>query len=336
MVNLADVAAKAGLSVSAVSRALSDDPRSRLSESTKQRVRDAAKEVGYRPNFAGRALRLARTDVLALVVPDVTNPLVSELTCGVEDEAMARGYTVLLGRSEDMQSAGMMFDRLLGEGRVDGVILQARDDADQEELTSALRYNAPVVAIHREIDGAASLLMPDSDAARVAVEHLVALGHRRIGFIGGLPGSPTAQRRLAGFTQSMADAGLEIDPAFVTALGYQPAQGAQALDLLLELADRPTAIVVANVNAAIAVLRRARVRGIEVPAELSVVAIHDAWTAENTWPPLSTVRLPLYELGREAVSTLVNAVGGATPRGRVLTSPEPTLVARESTAPIAS
>lgn len=332
MAKLSDVAARAGVSVSAVSRVLSGDPAARLSAATRERVRKAAAEVGYRPNFAGRALRLARTDVIALVVPDVTNALFTELTRGVEDEAVARGCVMLLARSEAMQPGGAMFDRLAGEGRVDGIVLQPRDGADPEELVRTVGKGAPLVTIHQSIPGASSVVVPDALAARRSTEHLIALGHRRIGFAGGLAASPTARRRADGFAAALLEAGLPGEPELVTWCGYREADGRASTAALLALGEPPTAIVAANVNAAIGVLAQARAEGVSVPGDLSVVAIHDAWTAEHTWPPLTCVRMPLYELGRAAVGMLADVIEGGPLEHRAVERPEPVLVERASTA----
>ncbi|PRY59957.1 MULTISPECIES: LacI family DNA-binding transcriptional regulator [Glycomyces] len=332
MAKLSDVAARAGVSVSAVSRVLSGDPAARVSEATRDRVRKAAAEVGYHPNFAGRALKLARTDVIALIVPDVTNALFTELTRGVEDEAVARGCVMLLARSEDMQPGGPMFDRLVGEGRVDGIVLQPRDGADPQELARTVGERAPLVTIHQRIPGASSVVVPDELAARRATEHLIALGHRRIGFAGGLAGSPTAQRRADGHLEALLRAGIAAAPELVTWRGYRESDGRASAAELLALPQRPTAIVAANVNAAIGVLAQARAQGLAVPRDLSVVAIHDAWTAEHTWPPLTCVRMPLYELGRTAVATLAEIVDGGAVVHRSVDDPEPVLVGRESAA----
>ncbi|THV36400.1 LacI family DNA-binding transcriptional regulator [Glycomyces buryatensis] len=336
MVKLSDVAARAGVSVSAVSRVLSGDPSARVSEATRERVRKAAAEVGYHPNFAGRALKLARTDVIALIVPDLTNALFAELTRGVEDAAVARGCVMLLARSEVMQPGGKMFDRLVGEGRVDGIVLQPRDGTDPDELARTVGERATLVTIHHRIPGASSVVVPDALAARRATEHLIALGHRRIGFAGGLTASPTAQRRVEGYREALLEAGLPGDPDLITWHGYREADGEASAAELLALPQRPTAIVAANVNAAVGVLAEAQAQDIAVPDDLSVVAIHDAWTAEHTWPPLTCVRMPLYELGRTAVTALAEAIDGGPVTHRTVDDPEPVLVPRASTAAPAS
>jgi LacI family transcriptional regulator len=174
------------------------------------------------------------------------------------------------------------------------------------------------------------VILQDEAGARVAVEHLVELGHRAIGLINGSQETATARRRLTGFTAAMEDAGLA--PTAVTSLGYEPEQGRAALRQMMAHPQRPTAVVVANVNAALGALLEARTLGIRVPEELSIVTIHDAWTAATTWPPLTTVRMPLYELGRLAMTALFENLTDGVVDDRMVTDPAPQLVLRESTA----
>ncbi|GAB4004882.1 hypothetical protein GCM10029992_51150 [Glycomyces albus] len=176
------------------------------------------------------------------------------------------------------------------------------------------------------------MVVPDALAARRATEHLIDLGHRRIGFAGGLATSPTAQRRSDGFLAAMLEAGLPGEPELVTWRGYREADGRASTAALLALREPPTAIVAANVNAAIGILAQARSERLAVPGDLSVVAIHDAWTAEHTWPPLTCVRIPLYELGGTAVAMLADVIEGGPLEHRTVESPEPVLVERASTA----
>jgi len=334
MATLHDVARAAGVSVSAVSRVLSNSPTVRVSDATRARIHDAARELEYRPNHAGRALKLARSNVLALVVPDLTNAVFTELMEGVEDAALDRDYFVLLGRSERMQPGGGTIERLVGEGRVDAVLIQPGEGLP---LTPELLHaqKAPVVllnSVDEALEGAVTA--PDAEAARLAVAHLVARGHRRIALAGGVRASATARRREAGYRAGLAAAGIEVDERLVLHGGYSPSAGGGALRALRESGERPTAVVFANVNAAIGGLAWARRHGVSIPADLSVVAIHDSWSAENTSPPLTTVRLPLRELGRTAVDRAVRRLrGDREAAAPVVVDAAPVLVERDSVAP---
>ena len=167
MARLADIAELAGVSVGLVSRVLNDDPATRAAAETRERIVRVASGLGYRPHYAARALKFARTNTIALVVPDLTNAFFTELTRGVEDESRRLGYTVLLGRSESLTDQTQL-SRLLDEGRVDGFLLQGRDDETTQSLTRLIG-RAPVVLINARIeDRPGSVMIDDRAAARTA------------------------------------------------------------------------------------------------------------------------------------------------------------------------
>lgn len=334
MATLHDVAAAAGVSVSAVSRVLTNSPQARVSEDTRRRIHEAAERLDYRPNFAARALKSSRTLVLALVMPDITNTLFTDLVRGVDEEAAAYGYRLLLARAEGAGSKEQTIRALIGEGRVDGVLLQADDSVSPEEYARLSATGLPIVFVNAQPSGVrAAVSFADDHAVYLAVQHLVELGHERIGFLGGLPSTDTAVRRLAGFRGAMAIADLPIDEGAVTHFGYLPSDGARALHAVRDLIEPPTAVVVANINAALGLLMETRELGIEVPHDLSLVAIHDAWTAEIVWRPLTTVKLPWYELGAASVRAMVKRLAGEELEPLVIRERAPELKIRESTAP---
>ncbi|WP_066039756.1 LacI family DNA-binding transcriptional regulator [Herbiconiux solani] len=331
MATLSDVASMAGVSVSAVSRVLTGAADARVSEATRKRIHDAARELNYRPNYAARALKFSRTNVVALVVPDLTNAIVSELMRGVEDEGYERRYMVMLARAES-ELEEYALPRLIGEGRIDGALVQAADAMLPAELSEQIDSGLPVVYVnsnHPEDGGFVDL--QDALGARIATRHLIGLGHKRIAFVGGLASSVTGRRRVAGFRDEMASARLPVDDALVTDLGYELVVGRAAVEQLLQQEVRPTGIVVANINAAFGVLLELRSRGVSVPHDISIVAMHDAWTADNTWPPLTTVKMPRYELGRAAMAALYDRIHDGTVPQLVVTDPPPRLIIREST-----
>jgi LacI family transcriptional regulator len=312
---------------------LSDAPSARVSEETRQRIRQVAAELDYRPNFAGRALKLNRSNVIALIVPDLTNAVFTELMQGVEDEALANDYLVLLGRAEGMQPGGDTIRKLVGEGRVDGLLVQVGDTVLPADLEQMLDGPAPVVFINSIEPGhTGSVALQDALGASLGAQHLIDLGHRRIGLVGGTPTSYTARQRRQGFLDTLAAAGLTARPEHITELGYSAEQGRAALAAIMATDDPPTAVFVANVNAAIGVLSAARTLGVQVPQQLSVVAMHDAWTVENSWPPLTCVKMPLYDLGRRAFSAIHDRLRGVDVTDIVVDDRPPQLILRESTA----
>ena len=328
---LREVAEQAGVSIGLVSRILNGDPRARASASTRAWVSSIADNLGYRPNVTARALKSARTETIGVVAPDLTNAFFTELMRGIEDRAGQLGYTVLLGRAESMYEGGQVA-RMVEHGRVDGFILQGRDDESIDSL-SQLVNGAPSVLVHGRLVGhPGSVMIDDSYAAHQATSHLIIQGHRRIGLISGLAGLLTAQRREHGYRRALVDHGLRPQGRLITHFGYHPHEARLGLEELIASGPVPTAVVVANVNAALGVLTAARNFGLHVPDDLSVVAIHDSWVCDHTWPPLTTVRTPLFNMGRAAVQQLHHRLRDEEPEDVVVTEPPPTLIIRESVA----
>ncbi len=334
MATLGDVAKLAGVSVSAVSRVLSNSPTARVSDRTRELIHRAVEELGYQPNFAARALRRARTNAIAILVPDLTNAVFAGLMLGVNDAAWSRGYTVLIAREETLEPHPELIRRLVGEGRVDGVLLQLGDATDMTVVDSLVESGAPAILINTMRDiPIGTVALEDERAAAMATQHLIDLGHRHIAMVGGLARNDTAQRRSAGYHTAMNAAGLATPPEWETWIGYTPDNGRAALQRLWDLPEHPTAIVAANVNGAIGLLGAARRAGIRIPDELSIVSIHDVWFADSTGPPLTTVRMPLYQMGVTAITALHERIGGGEPRHERVDAEPPVLVVRESTAP---
>lgn len=334
MATLSDVARRAGVSVTTVSRVLNNDPRIRVRDDTRARVLRIAEQMNYSINHAARSLRLARSGTIALIVPDVNSAIFAEMMRGVEDGAAEHDSIVLLGREERIRPGSDLLRRLAGEGRVDGFLLQRRDDVDDRTLQRLVEHEAPVVLVNSNSPARhASVSLDDVAGARLATDYLIGLGHRRIGLVTGVRTSATARKREEGFRASLHAAGLRRREAWTRRLGYEPEDGRTALLEMMATDNRPTAVFVANVNAAIGVLGAARELGISVPGDLSVIACHDIWLAGYTWPPLTTVRMPLYELGHAAAALLAEHLASGTTEHRTITSPAPELLPRASTAP---
>jgi LacI family transcriptional regulator len=330
---LADVARAAGVSVSVVSRVLNNDPALRAREDTRDRVRAAAAKLSYTPNHAARALRLSHAETIAVVVPDVTNAIVSEVLRGVEDASVEAGLQVLLGRSHRLQPGDNPLRRLVDQGRVDGFLLQTVDDQDAQEAEQAIGNKVPVVLLHARGAHKGSVIIDDAKAAQIATDHLLKLGHTDIAFVSGPPKAQTARRREQGFAQAMAAAGVRRRSAWTLHAGYRPSDGRRAAHELLESDRRPTAIIVANANSAAGALKGAQECGVSIPDELSIVSIHDTWVSEMSTPGLTTVKTPLYDLGGEGVRQLTARLSGNRAEDVMITDPPPVLVKRASTAP---
>ncbi len=328
---LRDVAERAGVDRSVVSRVISGDRALSVRESTRERVQQAIRELDYRPNAQARSLRTARAQAFGLLIPDFTNPIYASIIGGAELEALQHASVLLVGSSAEQGFRTQGFLDALDGGRVDGLLL-AGDHGSERLFGSLSRLGIPWLMLNRRASGVQrSVILDDEGAASLAVRHLVHLGHRRIGHLAGPLQADTAQRRLAGYYQALKEAGLPSDPALVEAADYSSSGGAAAMNRLLEQEQPPTAVFVANIASAIGALHAARLLSLRVPDDVSVIAMHDLPLAGYLDPPLTTVRMPLEALGRRGVELLVSH-GASDPIDEVLRGPIE-LVVRGSSAP---
>lgn len=332
MATLDDVAKAAGVSISVVSRVLNDDPALRARGETKARVRAAAAELAYTPNHAARSLRLSKAGMIALLLPDVGNPIAADILRGAEAGAKDTQLRVLLGRSERLREDNVDLHQLLAAGQVDGFLVQVADGMDAREFEQLVPHSTPLVLMLTQGAQHSSVMLDDVGGGVMATEHVIALGHTRIAFIAGLDTNPTSQQRERGFHQAMRNAGLPRRRNWATHFGYKPDDGRQAVEHLLACEPQPTALVVANLNAAIGALQALRANGIDVPGEMSIVSIQDTWVTNYVTPTLTAVKMPLYEIGRQGIQLLTERMGGTAARHVIVTEPRPTVIQRGSTA----
>lgn len=328
---LSAVAERAGVSVSLVSRILTGDTSLRVREDTRERVLRAAKELRYVPHGAARALRLARAGALGLVVHDVSNPVHAEIIRGAQAAAAAAGQVLLLAEAGELAANPDAFDRLLGDGRIDALLWQGSGQAFDDELSARAAGRLPTLLVNsRPRAGVPAVRLADEAAAATAVDHLVAQGHRHIGYVGGHPASDLSERRKGGWARALTGHGLPVREDWAVEREWDAEAGRAAMAALLAGSDRPSAVFVANVVVCVGALTAAREAGMRVPEDLSVITVHDTWFVALGDPPLTTVRLPLHAMGRRAVELVLDT--GAGPRGEhVLSDPPPELLVRGST-----
>jgi LacI family transcriptional regulator len=333
MTKLVDVANAADVSISVVSRILNADPSLRVAAKTRERVLAAAKELRYQPNHAARALRLSKNSAIALLTPDYANAIFSEIARGVEEEADIRNLSVLINRANAVESADGWLRRIVEEGRADGIILQAPDGVTKEGLEKLISGTLPIVLINSRDDSKLShIIFDDAGAVELALEHLFSLGHEKIGFLGGEVSSPTGARRFAGFVSGMKRKKLAVNLEWVTRIGYTGVDGRKAVSQIFNKSNHPTALIVANANAALGALAQIHTLGLRVPEDISLVSIHDIWFADATWPPITAVKMPNYELGKLAIDTLLKQMETGIIEKIILTNPPNQLVVRSSTS----
>lgn len=302
-VTLLDVAARAEVDRSIVSRVLSGDPALNVREETRQRVLAAVHELDYRPNAVARSLRTRQAEAFGLLIPDFGNPIYASIITGAEAAAADKGRVLLTGSLASGLDLQQYIDRL-GQGRIDGLLIAGAETSG--EVVARLEASGlPWLLLNRRLPGSRRyIILDDEQAAALAVDHLIELGHRRIAHLAGPEAADTAQRRRDGYVRTMERAGLAVDERLVVPSDYSNAGGVAGIRRLLQLDDPPTAVFVANVAAAIGALAGARELGVEVPGALSIVAVHDLPLAGYLQPPLTTVRMPLEALAARAIELL--------------------------------
>ncbi len=334
MATLKDIALRAGVTHSIVSRVLTGDPTLRVSPDTRALIRKVADELDYVPNESARSLRKARPQAIAMAMHDITNPVFTQIFVGAQEEADTRDHMLFVSEVSALASGNARLGKLIRGGAIDGVILLGlgtQQDATVREIVTA---NARLVCLQEEPNSAYGVVrIADQSGTMMATRHLLELGHRRIGMLATSSGAGFSQRRVVGWQKAMAEADMVPPPSWYEQAGSDIASGEAAVARLMRRAPDLTAIVVANVMSAIGALAGLRAMGKRVPEDVSVISLLDTPFAGHTAPAPTTVDMPLAELGREAVRLLL---ADEQPAGRQMeiTSPEPRLIVRASTAPV--
>lgn len=335
MASITDVAMLAGVSPATVSRVVSSAPYA-VSSATRQRVLDAAATLDYVPNALARGLLKSHLPVVGVVVHDITDPYFSEVVRGVEDAASGSGQLVITCSSDRVAERENSYVRLLRSMRA-GTLIFAGSGLDDPALNRRLRqhiaamrgYGAAVVHLSPHAFGEPEIGVDNVAGIAGMVAALVGLGHRRIAFLAGPTSLYVARQRLEGYRRGLADAGIAFDPRLVVTTTFDHEGGALAVDGLLGGGAEFTAICAASDLLALGALQRLHRRGIDVPSAVSVTGFDDIGIAGMLAPSLSTVRLPLHEIGRRGYEFAAEVHAGRHPEPVVLPSE---LVMRDSTA----
>ena len=326
-VRLVDVAARCGVTKSVASRVLNNDPTLNVRPETRRRIHAAALQLGYRAHAGARALAGAEAHALALLIPDLSNPVYSRIVRGAYRRARQHGYVMLLAEDTADDEADESFADLVEAGRVDGLLI-ASARPDHRLLSSARLAQIPHVFVNREVPGSGRNVGMDLCAASAtAVRYLHDLGHRRIGMVSGPEKLQPAQARERGFTEQMSELGLE---ARIARGAFSEAGGAAAAtQLLSNHSALPTAVYCSTLGQAVGALHAVRNRGLRIPDDISMVAYDDLPLADYLDPPVTTVAMPLLDLGAAAVDAVLDQLHGAPPSS-VAVDVVPAIIERRS------
>ena len=310
-VSIKDIARAAGVSHSTVSRALGDSPLIRPER--KDVIRRLAREMGYSPDASARSLVMGRTCTVGVVVTTIADPFSAEVVDGIEGEAYSNGYSLVLTTSQDEPEREIAAVETLRSKRVEAVIvISSRVGALHRDRLDAAGVPVILLNTHSRQVGKQtfSVRVDDVHGARLATQHLLSLGHRRIAHVTGPAGhSPTGDRQ-AGYSAALAEAGIPYDSAMVVMGTGRLAAGEQALPILLALPDRPTAVFCYNDMTAIGLLAAAHRAGLRVPRDLAVAGFDDIPFATYSSPPLTTIAQPKFEMGQRAMRMALALIGG--------------------------
>ena len=333
-VTVHEVAAYARVSTQTVSRVMNNVPR--VAPRTRERVLAAIKALDYEPNNLARGLVTRRTNTIGVVVYDIANPYYGQLVRGIEDAAFSRGYDLIIGNSDADALKDRSYLRVFHRRRVDG-ILATIADSSRDDLGAWTRASCPVVFLDKFFcsDNCSYVTVNNRQAASQAVDHLLQIGHRRIGILTATTtASDSVKERFAGYRQALATRSVPFEQALLAPCERQGEEGGySAAKELLREKKRPTALFCINDAIAIGAMRAIFEAGLEIPRDISVVGFDDVPIAALLRVPLTTVAQPIQSMGAAAVELLTERIEGGPsvpPRQVVL---DAHLVVRESTAP---
>jgi LacI family transcriptional regulator len=304
------VALAAGVSVTTVSRYLNG--RITLPLQTSDRITAAVSKLEYRPNAIARRLSKGKSEAIGLIVSDIAYPFFAAVASAAEHYASLAGYSLVMFNSRNMLSKELAYLSRIDDAQVDGILLMT-NHPDEGALAEKINACGNVVLIDEDVPGAiAPRLFADNRAgARLAANHLLAHGHRRIAFVGGPRELMSSVERFGGFCDSLKARGVELDPDLVLFGEYDDRTGRDAIERLSAMDEPPTAIFVAADLLARGVLRGCRDLGIVVPDDISLVSFDDMPDVDLFDPPLTTVRQSAEEFGRRAVGLLIDRINGS-------------------------
>ena len=333
-ITIKDIAKRAGVSHSTVSRALRVNHL--VASETALRIRQVAQEMGYRPSAVARSLKTNRTQVLGVIVSSISDPFFSEILNGIEVSAQAGGYSLFIAASQHDPVKERQIVQTMMEQRTDGVII-CSSSFSPEHGRQLLSYGFPVVVVNHQGSESFnySIYHDDVDGSSQITRHLISLGHKRIAYLGNAQSGRTTQDRLRGFLDAMTEASLPVPESYIHHVeGGEPNLGAESVAYFAKLTPRPTAIVCFNDMLAIGVLKGCEQAGLSVPKDLSVTGFDNITYSAFTIPCLTTFDQPKLSIGQEAAQLLLdllqaeNRIIPETPNVKVL---QGKLLVREST-----
>ncbi len=309
MANIRDVAKRAGVSAITVSRSMNNSGV--VNPATRERINKAIEELHYVPNTLARSFRSKQTCLMALVLPDITNPFWTTVARGIEDTATRNGFHVILCNTDESPEKEANHLSVLLQRRVDGIILAPTTD-DKKRVLPLKQHSMPCVLLDRRVEGfkCDTVVSNGRAGAMKMIQHLIELGHRRIAIVAGPVAISTGQERVEGYRRALQKSGVPIREDYILRGSYNEASGYQLTQRLLGLSPRPTAIFAGNNFLAVGALRALREVGLRIPEDVSLAGFDDIPQGSLISPALTVVSQPAYEMGVSAAESLISRVTG--------------------------
>jgi LacI family transcriptional regulator len=331
MATIVEVAKRAGVSIATVSNVIRGTRR--VSAKLTERVQAAIRELNYSPNEIARSLKVRQTRMLAMVLPDITNPFFPEIIRGAEDTAFERGYFLMTANTDEQIGRERRIVAALRSYRVDGVLLASASGTDTSHLKSTIDAGVALVCLDRTVPGVKTdaVLLDNVRGARECVRHMIQKGHRRIAIITGPLDVQTGRERLRGYEEALREADIPTDQGRILEGDFRHDSGYRLGRQIIEQAIRPTAIFVCNGVMTLGVLKAFEELNIRCPKDIALATFDDLAVDSPFHPHLTTVVQPSYEMGARAASILIDRIEGHISREPTTVRVAPTLIIREST-----
>jgi len=332
-IRLIDIARKTGYSVSTVSRVLhSSSKKYKISKEAEIKIRQAAKDLGYRPNKLAQSLKLKKTNEIGVIIPDISNPFFSALVKSIGKESRKNGYSIVLYESDENVSLEKEAIKRLLEKRVDGMIIAAVG-LNEPYLKRLESNKLPVVTVDRCLEETTfdAISVDNLKGTYIAIQYLINEGHKKIAFIQGLPETFTNKGRLEGYLKALNNAQVPVYSDYIVGNDFRSLNGYLQTKKLLQLPDPPTVIFTAGDLIVLGALQAIKEEGLKIPDDISLVTFDDPDFATYLSPPLTSIRQPVDDMGILSVKLLLERMREPScPAKRILL--EPQLIIRNSVA----
>lgn len=306
--NIKDIAKIAGVSVATVSRVLNNS--NLVKDDTSEKVNDVIAQIGYKPNAIARSLKVKSTKTIGIMIPDISSHFFPEVVRGIEDIANTYDYNIILCNTDLDREKEIRYLSVLSEKQVDGIIFMSNIVTEElNELFATLKI--PVVLVATDYDKLPSVTIDNVVAAEHIVSYLINKGHTRIAMISGRKNDPIAgASRIKGYKNALIKSGIAFKEDLLVEGDYRFDSGYEGAKKLLSLKERPSAVFAACDEMAMGVVRALLDDGFKLPDELPIVGFDDIDMAEKTWPPLTTIAQPLYQMGATGMKLLTDMING--------------------------